>query len=55
MYKTLDLFNDSGYTFLNSIDKDIVLKSVYFTADIDGDKTLLKTMRNLGVLDFYSD
>lgn len=54
MYKTLDLYNDSGYLFLNSVAQETVLKSVYFTADIVEEKTLLKVMRNLGVLDFYS-
>lgn len=54
MYKTLDLYSDSGYIFINSVDKDCVLKSIYFIADLKDNKTLLKTMRNIGVLDFYS-
>lgn len=54
MYKTLDLFSDSGYKFTNSIDKDNVFKSVYFTADVVNENTLLSLMRNLGMLDFYA-
>ncbi|MGN1227535.1 MAG: hypothetical protein ACI4TX_02730 [Christensenellales bacterium] len=53
MYKTLDIYSDSGYYFLNSVNKESVMKSVYFCADIVDDNTLLKIMRNLGVVDFY--
>ena len=53
MYKTLDIYSDSGYCFLNSVNKESVMKSVYFCADIVDDNTLLKIMRNLGVVDFY--
>ena len=54
MFKALDLFNDSGYTFLNGVNKEAVMQSVYFSADVVEQKCLLKIMRNLGVLDFYN-
>lgn len=54
MYKTLDLFKDSGYAFLNGVNKDVVMQAVYFSADVVRGKSLLRVMRNLGVLDFYN-
>ena len=54
MYKTLDLFSDSGFSFLSWVNKEAVMQSVYFSADVVTQNCLLKMMRNLGVLDFYN-
>ena len=48
----LDLYDDSGYLFSKKLNQDIALKAIYFTPDFLKGQSLLKIVRDFGVLDY---
>lgn len=52
MDKALDLYQDSGYAFSKKMNKDVLLKTIYFVPDFIKGNSFLKVIRDYGILDF---
>ena len=50
--RALDLYDDSGYLFSKKLNQEMALKAIYFTPDFLKGKSLLKIIRDFGVLDY---
>lgn len=50
--RALDLYDDSGYLFSKKLNQEMALKAIYFTPDFLKGESLLKIIRDFGVLDY---